>query len=170
MSSAPGRLTLMRWRTTLGALLAGLMISLGAACGGPEPVTTGTIVADTTVKPEQYLADTRAVATAVTEFAAVVNALPTPLTQGAVAQGATAMDVPLQQMRDAQGRLAAMRLEDQRLETQRQRVAEASAQVLSAMQAMRQAAGSRDLAGTKAAAADVQTAIAALRAVGGPTT
>jgi hypothetical protein len=131
-------------------------------------VITGTIAADTTVQPEQYLADTKAVATAVGEFAAVVNALPAPLSPTAVAQAAAAMDQPLQNMRLAQGRLAAMRLEDQRLETQRQRVSAAAAQVVAAMETMRQKAAARDLAGTKAGAADVQTAIAALRAVGGP--
>ena len=136
-------------------------------CGGPGSISTGTIEVGTRVQPEQYLADTRGAADAVARFAAIVNALPKPLTQAALV-GAAEMVDPLTRAQAAQTRLDAMRLEDQRLESQRVRVRVASAAVVQAMVAMRAAAAKGDMAAAKATAAQLQTSIAALRALTEP--
>ncbi len=137
-------------------------------CGGPGSISTGTIEVGTRVQPEQYLVDTRGAADAVARFAAIVNALPKPLTQAALVGAAAEMVDPLTRAQAAQTRLDAMRLEDQRLESQRVRVRVASAAVVQAMVAMRAAAAKGDMAAAKATAAQLQTSIAALRALTEP--
>lgn len=160
----------MPTRATLLAAIAVIFASLAVACGGSDGVTTGTIAVGTTVRPEQYLADTRLAAKAIQDFAAVVNALPAPLNAPALKRSAAAMATPLADAQAAQDRLSAMRLEDQRLEAQRGRVRTANAAVIAAMGQVRNAALRGDMAATKTSAADLQTAITALRGLGGPAT
>lgn len=154
----------MQRRARLAAVVVALSIMGLAGCGEAGPVTTGSLPAGTTVKPEQYLADARETAAATTEFAAIVNALPKPLTAEALRSAAKLMTAPLERIVAAGGRLSAMRLEDQRLEAQRVRVDGAVTDVVASMTRLRAAAAAADLAATKARAADLQTAIAALRA------
>jgi len=158
----------MRMRVATIACVAIACIGTVVGCGGPGSISTGTIAAGTRVQPEQYLADTRAAANAVAAFAEIVNALPKPLTQSALVQAAGQMNDPVTRVQEAQARLDGMRLEDQRLESQRVRVRVASAAVVQAMVRMRAAAAKGDMAAAKATAAELQTSIAALRAVTQP--
>lgn len=157
----------MRHRFVTLSLALSLAVAI-AGCGGAGGISTGTLSVGSTVHPDQYLVDSRGAATAIGDFAAIVNALPKPLTARALRAAATAMAEPLTRAEAVQGRLIAMRLEDQRLEAQRVRVHEANAAVIQAMDRMRTAAAAADAAGAKDAAADLQTAIAALRAIGEP--
>ncbi len=96
----------------------------------------------------------------------MVNDFPAPLTQQALRQSAPTLADPLLRAQRAQSRLVAMRLEDRRLEAQREEVVNANARVIRAMDAMRIAAAAGSARGAKDAAAELQTAIASLRAVG----
>lgn len=146
----------------------GVLLAVVAAtgCGGAGPVSTGTISAGSTVKPEQYLADTRAASVAINDFAAIVNGLPNPLTSARLRSAAQAMADPLERLRDVEGRLVAMRLEDKRLDAQRADAQAAIEKVLAAMQSTRSAAVDGDAAAAKDAAARLGASIAALRAAG----
>lgn len=153
------------------ATIAGVAIACAGAvigCGGPGTISTGTIAVGTRVQPEQYLADTRGAADAVAAFAAIVNELPKPLTKSALMQAAGQMSDPVARAQASQARLDAMRLEDQRLESQRVRVRVASAVVVESMVTMQAAAAKGDMPAAKASAAELQTSIAALRAVTQP--
>ena len=158
----------MRMKVATIACVAIACTGAVVGCGGPGTISTGTIAVGTRVQPEQYLADTRAAADAVARFAQIVNALPKPLTEAALVRSAAEMADPLERVQSAQARLDAMRLEDQRLESQRVRVRVASAAVVQSMTVMRAAAAKGDMPGAKAAAAALQTSIAALRAVTEP--
>lgn len=153
----------------LSKMLAALVaaVALVAGCGGADPVTTGAIPAGTLVAPEQYLADANAAAGAVRDFALVVNRLPQPLTEPAVRAAALELAEPLARAQAAHARISAERLADQRLETQRGAARTALGAVVTEMGRVTNAAQEGDLDGTKAAAADLQTAIETLRAADG---
>ncbi len=156
----------MRVRSAAVALCTVALAALTSGCGSAGPVTTGTIAVGTTVSQEQYLADTRAAAGAIRDFAAVVNGLPNPLTREALTEAAGAMADPLARAEAVQTRLVAERLEDQRLESQRGKVRTANAAVIAGMGRMRNAAQAGDMPGAKQAAADLQASVEALRAIG----
>ena len=129
-----------------GQFVAVALCLLIAGCGGGSSITTGTVAAGTVVSPAQYLADTNATARAIREYVAVVNALPTPMTQRALTEAAPALQEPLAAAQLAQARLVAGRLEDSRLETQRVAVERASTPVIVAMGELRAAAATGNLA------------------------
>lgn len=158
----------MRIRVAMIAA-AGILVAGGAlGCAGPGTVNTGTLSSGATVQPEQYLSDTRAAADAIARFAEIVNGLPNPLRKDALVAAAAKMVEPVTMAKATQARLDAMRLEDQRLETQRGRVRTANAAVVSAMVKMHAAAARGDVVAAKSTAAELQTSIAALRALSAP--
>lgn len=156
----------MRVRSAAAVLVAVALAAIACGCGSAGPVTTGTIAVGSTVSQEQYLADARAAAAAIRDFAAVVNALPNPLSREALTASAPALAEPLARAEAVQARIAAERLEDQRLESQRGKVRTANAAVIAVMGRLKNAAQAGDMPGAKQAAADLQVAVEALRAIG----
>lgn len=151
-------------RLCAAAVLAGALVASG--CGGSAAPPTSTLADATRVSSERYLADLAAGASAMRAFVDVMEELQRPATAASLKREATRFDPSLVQARLVGQRLSAARLADSRLEGQRERIAPLYADVLTAMERLREAAATGDTDEAQRAVTTLRRTILDLRAAG----